>query len=125
MSDDQPTEKVRRPIVINTYSAGGTKLEQCFFLRIPDVKGDYYNFYNGDGDTIATGISDGVSFPFLLDGIVWRITDLKIYHPPKSEGSERIKAHGHWSNNVIKTAEAGTFAAESGGGESETYSASA
>lgn len=125
MSNDKPTEKIRRPVVINTASAGGTILENCFFLRIPDVEGDYYNFYNGDGGTLATGLSDGVSFPFLLDGIVWRITHLKIYHPPKFKDFERIKANGHWTNNVIKTAEAGTFAAESGGGVPETYSASA
>lgn len=127
MSDDQPTEKPRGPVVINTASNGGTILENCFFLRTAEIEGQlYYNFYNGDGETLATGVSDGVPFPFLLDGIAWTITELEIYHPPEIEDSERIEARGCWANTVTALAEAGTFAAESGGGViPEAYSASA
>ena len=127
MSDDRPLEKLRRPVVINTASTGGSELQNCFFLRAAEIEGvPYYNFYNGDGETLATGISDGVPFPFLLDGIAWKITHLEIYNPPEIDGSERIKARGHWTNTVDTTNEAGTFAAESGGNiEPEAYSASA
>jgi len=124
MSDDKPTEQIRRPVVINKASTGGTPLESCFFLRIAEIDGQlFYNFYNGDGETLATGVSDNVPFPFLLDGIAWTITDLKIHHHPEID---RIKAKGNWTNTVVDTAEAGTFAAESGGGVvPEAYSASA
>ncbi|HXQ73980.1 MAG TPA: hypothetical protein VN844_25985 [Pyrinomonadaceae bacterium] len=127
MSDDKPIERTRRPVVINTASAGGTILENCFFLPIAEIKGQvFYNFYNGDGKTLATGVSDGVTFPFLLDGIAWTISHLEIYHPPEIKDCERIEAKGHWTNTVTELAEAGTFAAESGGGViPEAYSASA
>lgn len=127
MSDDKPIERIRRPVVINIASPGGTTLENCFFLRIAEIKGRvFYNFYNEEGKTLATGVSDGVPFPFLLDGIAWTITHLEIYHPPEIKDFERIEAKGRWTNTVTDLAEAGTFAAESGGGViPEAYSASA
>lgn len=117
MSDDKP-KRIRRPIVINLTSPGGNDLQGCYFLASDDVEG-FYNLFNELGETLATGVSDGIPFPFLHDGIAWTITDLKIHHHPV----EGVKAKGNWQNNVALKANLGiipdadgSFQAESGGG---------
>jgi len=112
MSDNAPLKPIRRKVVINITSSGGSELQNCFFLR-SEVEG-FYNFYNQDGQTLATGVSDGTPFPFLHDGIAWTIYDLKIHH---HLDRDRIQAKGGWTNNVPEPPNAdGTFQAESGGG---------
>lgn len=108
MSDDKPLKRIREKVVINVTSSGGNDLQNCFFLP-SDVEG-FYNFYNERGETLATGVSDDVPFPFLLDGVAWTITHLKI-HP-----HAKIQATGHWVNNIEVPTADGTFQAESGGG---------
>ena len=119
MSDNAPLKPIRRKIVINVTSPGGNDLQNCFFLRSDEVPG-FYNLYDQDGNTLATGVSDGVPFPFLHDGIAWTIYDLKIHH---HLDRDRIEAHGGWSNNLptleqnsTSFEQIGTFQAESGGG---------
>jgi hypothetical protein len=112
MSDKEPLKRIRRPIVINVTSSGGEDLKNCYFLASDEVEG-FYSFFNERGETLATGVSDDVPFPFLLDGVAWTITKLKIHHHVEPNG---IKAKGQWTNNVMIPNADGTFQSESGGG---------
>lgn len=123
MSDNAPLKPVREPIVIHKAEREDGKpvkdLHDCFFL--PTEVHGYYNFYDKHGRTLATGVSSGNSFPFLLDGIAWTIFDFTI---------DAAKANGSWQNNAdgsgLVIEQDGSFQATStGGGHDEGETASA
>lgn len=111
MSDNTPPEPIKRPIVIREASPGGEDLDGCFFL-LSEVEG-FFNFFDRYGRTLATGVSNESTFPFLLDRIAWTI-ELNI--------NDR-DAWGEWQNNVSPPAADGTFQAHSDGDEDMVKSA--
>jgi hypothetical protein len=120
MSDNQRIEPVRARIVIHHAankkgSDTGNMLKGCFFLPT-EIKG-FYNFYNKDGQTLATGVSSDNPFPVLLDDLAWTIQMGKI---------DDLNAQGSWRNNAPRLAEEqdGSFQASSGpGADTEATSA--
>jgi hypothetical protein len=113
MSDNAPIKPIRQPIVIHkAQTTDGRKekdLPDCFFLPT-EIEG-FFNFFDKHGRTLATGVSSGNSFPFLLDGHAWTIFDFTI---------DDLAAGGNWSNNADGPApdieQDGSFQASSSGG---------
>lgn len=113
MSDDKPLEPIGEKIVIHSaHNRSGKKasdLYDCFFL--PTEVAGFYNFYGKHGRTLATGVTSGQTFPFLLDGIAWRIFDFTI---------DPVKAGGNWKNTAddpgLELEQDGSFQATSTGG---------
>jgi hypothetical protein len=93
MSDNDPIKPIRQPIVIDQVhevkGKSGNDLKRCFFLPT-DIHG-FYNFFDEHGGTLATGVSSGTPFPFLLHGHAWTITLGAITHQVASGG---------WNNNA-------------------------
>lgn len=110
MSDKAPLKPLKERIVIRETSPGGNDLYDCYFLP-SEVEG-FFNFYDREGRTLATGVSSDSPFPFLLDRIAWTIHMEKI---------DKSAARGGWQNNApgVTGGQDGTFQAESGGGADE------
>ena len=117
MSDKDPIRPIRQPIVIDQVHEGtgrsGNDLKRCYFL--PTDMDRFYNFFDEHGSTLATGVSSGTPFPFLLHGHAWTITLGDITH---------FVASGSWNNNAPAPSggsapdaeQDGSFQASSNGG---------
>lgn len=117
MSDKDPIKPIRQPIVIDQVREGtgrsGNDLKRCYFL--PTDMDRFYNFFDEHGSTLATGVSSGTPFPFLLHGHAWTITLGDITH---------FVASGSWNNNAPAPSggsapdaeQDGSFQASSNGG---------
>ena len=111
MSDNEPFEPIRNPIVIrNAHDKNGNTggmLKGCYFLP-SELKG-FFNFFTPKGKTLATGISSGRSFPILLGDLAWTL-ECTI----DDQG-----ATGIWRNTApgIGQEQDGSFQASSGPGD--------
>jgi hypothetical protein len=119
MSDNE-LQPIRKKIVVdhthNKHGDTGGMLQGCFFL--PTGIKHFFNFYDQDGQTLATGVSSERPFPILLGDLAWTL-ECTI---------DDQQASGSWRNNgpSIADEQDGSFQASSGpGAEGEGESVSA
>ena len=98
-------------IKIDHVTGGRNKddLKNCYFEPSTDLPGAY-NFYDKNGDELASDLFPGEPFEFVVDDLTWVLFDWT---------ADSQRANGHWRNNgqAGPTLEQdGTFTAQAGGG---------
>ena len=110
-------------IKIGTVTGGKDKdkLKKCYFYSTTTSPGEYglYVRENGVQTLLASGITNGGSFTFTLDGYNWTIPDPSQRQNPFVINNQT--ASGSWKNNdtsasieAQSSGESGTFQAQAG-----------